>query len=204
MRRICCAFAMLMCVCFLLAGRAETLCGIYAAVDHPEKGIVVIHENGCLEEYGDAGDLPENSISFGYASLLTRYSLRDDNLISSEGLVFSFSPELTWRGKTYMRIDQCPFFPTSAQLAASGLMWQNDQIGNLTFEKNGTVHSDENADGTYDNGLLRIGGCEYLVQRSVWSDGIGDEYWLTDQTLVLYQIENGESTDRLLLVAEDE
>ena len=104
----------------------------------------------------------KNSISFGYASLLTRYSLRDDNLISSEGLVFSFSPELTWRGKTYMRIDQCPFFPTSAQLAASGLMWQNDQIGNLTFEENGTVHSDENADGTYDNGLLRIGGCEYL------------------------------------------
>ena len=103
-----------------------------------------------------------------------------------------------------MRIDQCPFFPTSAQLASSGLMWQNDQIGNLTFEENGTVHSDENADGTYDNGLLRIGGCEYLVQRSVWSDGIGDEYWLTDQTLVLYQIENGESTDRLLLVAEDE
>ena len=192
--------------CCILCGHglAEGFVGIYASIDHPDLGTVVIHEDGRLEEYGDASDLPENTVSFGYATLVTRYQSEEKRLVTDEGLVFSWSPVTSWKDATYTRVDECAFFPTSAQLASLNLKWQNDQLGDLTFDQNGTVYSDEKGNGTYDNGILKLAGREFLVQRSVWSDGLSGEYLLSDQTLVLYQMEDCESVDRLLLVADED
>ena len=83
------------------------------------------------------------------------------------------------------------------------LTWENDQLGTLTFSADGSVVSDYGTEGFYDNGRLTLGERTFLVQRSVWSDE-DDAFILCDQTLTLYETEQGESVDRLLLVENGE
>ncbi len=185
-------------------GFADSIAGIYASVQHPEKEMIVIHENGWIEIYGDAKDLPDNRISLGYVSRASQYTINQGELVLDDGLSFSIDPQPSFNGNAYMKTDKSPFFPTAEQLAISGLVWQNDELGDLFFEDNGIVHCMGSEDGKYENGILELHGNVYLVQRSVWSDGFSDSFFLTDQTLTLYRLEDGESMGRLLLVHESE
>lgn len=203
MRGMICLVLALICLC-AVSSNAEEFCGIYVAVDQAEKEMLVIHKNGWTEIYGDWEDLPENTISLGYVSCRVQFEQENESLRLKNGFSFCYGTEPVFNGIPYCKISASPFFPTAAQLADIGLMWQNDQIGDLTFEKDGTVHCSDCEDGTYDNGILEIAGNVYLVQRSVWSDGLSDEFFLTDQVLTLYQLIDNESVDRLLLVQDDE
>ena len=191
-------------LCMVTCAQAEEICGIYASVDRPLENVMVIHPSGWMEVYGDARDLPDNSISLGYISMRTTYEITDQGIVTADGTEIRFSPQPLWQDRIYAKQETSPFFPTASQLGTSGLVWENDQIGSLMFEEDGTVHSDICADGLYDNGLLNIGGRSFIVQRSVWSDDEKEGFILCDQTLTLYEIENGESIDRLLLVEDGE
>ncbi len=191
-------------LCMLSCVQAEDLCGIYASCEQPFESIMVIHSSGWMEVYGDARELPDNSISLGYISMRTSFEKTDQGIVTADGTEISFSTQPVWQGRFYAKQETSPFFPTASQLGSSGLVWENDQIGSLTFEEDGTVHSDICEDGMYDNGLLSIGGRTFILQRSVWSDDGKEGFFLCDQTLTLYEIENGESIDRLLLVEDGE
>ena len=179
-------------------------CGIYSLTGDGPWDQIVVHRDLSFEVYGKADELPGNAISLGYIESVG--TVTGNELISYGGDTIGAITEDGIRcGSALFAAGADPvFFPSSQQLADSGLTWENDLLGTLVFRSDGSVLSDLCDPGTYDLGVLRLAGRTFYLQRSIWSESPESNGILSDLILTLYETEGREVTGRLLLIQNGE